>query len=281
MTDEKRDEARDETLDDAPSGNLTPVSPIAPRRSPWSTQMAYPLQPDQSEPDQPEPGQPEPEPSADRTPSPGQARIAQEAKQESPATEPPPGAAAVPTAPAAEDAEPPTTSPPQGGEVGAPSSVDFPQTMRETLRIVDQAWMAFRAAAERFPLERMDERLGEDAWTRKQMLEHVASWHDLTADRLVTLINTGDPAPLDRDVDAFNARAARQAVGKTVGEILKDMDATFNRLRRQMARLTDAQLQANDWWAAFVIAGNTYGHYEEHWADIYTPELPPNGRARR
>jgi len=133
----------------------------------------------------------------------------------------------------------------------------------------------------RFPSERMDERLGEDAWTRKQMLEHIAAWHDLTADRLVKMINSGRPEPLDRDTDAFNATVARQAIGKTSGEVLKDMDATFNRLRRQMARLTDAQLKNDDWWAAYVIGGNTYGHYEQHFAEIYTPELPADGRSRR
>ena len=66
----------------------------------------------------------------------------------------------------------------------------------------------------------------------------------------------------------FNAAVARQAVGKTSGEVLKDLDATFNRLRRQLARMTDAQLENNDWCAAWVIGGNTYGHYAEHWADI-------------
>ncbi len=158
---------------------------------------------------------------------------------------------------------------------------DFPRTVRDTLSRVDEAWAAFRAAAIRFPSERVDERLSEDGWTRKQMLEHVAAWHDLTADRLVKLINTDASVPLDVDTDKFNARVARTAIGKTSGEVLKDMDATFNRLRRQMARLTDAQLQIDDWWAAWVIGGNTYAHYEEHWADIYTPELPPGGRSRR
>ena len=69
--------------------------------------------------------------------------------------------------------------------------------------------------------------------------------------------------------DAFNARVARQAIGRTGGEVLTEMEMTFNRLRRQLARLTDEQLAADDGWAAAMIAGNTYGHYEEHWADVY------------
>jgi hypothetical protein len=46
-------------------------------------------------------------------------------------------------------------------------------------------------------------------------------------------------------------------------------------------RLTDAQLAADEWFAAVVIGGNTYGHYEEHWGDIATPAPAPGGRPRR
>lgn len=153
-------------------------------------------------------------------------------------------------------------------------NMDFPRNVRDTLQRVDQSWAAFRAAALRIPLRQLDDRIGDDGWSRKQMLAHVAAWHDLTADRLVKLVNFGELAPLDRDTDQFNAAVARQAVGKTSGEVLKDLDATFNRLRRQVARMTDAQLEDNDWFAAWVIGGNTYGHYEEHWADISTSEQP-------
>ena len=191
-----------------------------------------------------------------------------------------PSPAPVP-APPAVPAPAAVPAPVAAAEPHAEPQLDFPRTMRDTLRKVDQAWAVYRAAAMRFPTERMDERLGEDGWTIKQMLEHLAAWHDLTANRLITLINTGAIAPLDRDTDRFNATIARQAIGKSSGEVLKDLDATFNRLRRQLARLTDAQLEFDDWWAAWVIGGNTYGHYEEHWADIYTPELPPNSRSRR
>jgi hypothetical protein len=40
--------------------------------------------------------------------------------------------------------------------------------------------------------------------------------------------------------------------------------------------MTDAQLESNDWFAAWVIGGNTYGHYAEHWADV-----TPSESARR
>ena len=156
-----------------------------------------------------------------------------------------------------------------------------PLTLREMLARVDAGWAAFRALAFRYPAEHMDDHLAQDGWTRKQMLAHIAAWHDLTADRLVALGLTGKPAPLERDVDTVNARAARVAIGKTAGEVLKDVESTFNRLRRQMLRLNDAQLRLGQGWAAMVIAGNTYEHYAEHIAELTPPEPPPGSGARR
>ena len=46
------------------------------------------------------------------------------------------------------------------------------------------------------------------------------------------------------------------------------LQESFRRLRRQIAQLTDEHLAAADAWAARTIAGNTYGHYQEHAADV-------------
>jgi len=48
------------------------------------------------------------------------------------------------------------------------------------------------------------------------------------------------------------------------------LDDSFRKLRREVARLTDDQLVAHDAWAATIIAGNSFGHYEEHLADLAT-----------
>jgi hypothetical protein len=168
--------------------------------------------------------------------------------------------------------------PPPRPPVVEPSGL--PQTVREALNLVDAGWVAFRDSAARFPGERMDEHLGEGGWTRKQMLAHIAAWHDLTTDRLARFALSGKPAQVDGDDDKINARVARQAVGKTAGEILKDMEATFNKLRRRLQSMTDQQLTEHGGWAASIVAGNTYGHYAEHIADIYVPE-PVEGQGRR
>jgi hypothetical protein len=228
--------------------NLKEARPVGPRRRlPANRQMAQPAQDDRVE------AEPAPDVSPAKEVAPRRSAPVQMIVDD---------VIEEPVAPAVEPAEAPAAGPADRPDF------DFPKSINETLRLVDQAWAAFRAAVERFPSERMDERLTEKGWTRKQMLAHVAAWHDLTADRLVALVNTGHVAPFDQDTDAFNAAVARRAVGKTLGEILKDMDGTVTRLRRQMARLTDAQLAEDDWFAAFVIGGNTYGHYDEHRADL-------------
>jgi hypothetical protein len=154
-------------------------------------------------------------------------------------------------------------------------------TLRQLVARVDNAFGEFRAAAARYPKEHMDDHLGEDTWTRKQMLAHVAAWHDLTAERLSKMALTGHSVALDRDVDKVNASAARVAVGKTAGEVLKDVEATFGRMRRQLVRMTDVQLHAEDDWVIRIVAANTYEHYAEHMAELIAPEPLPGSGAWR
>jgi hypothetical protein len=141
-------------------------------------------------------------------------------------------------------------------------------TTRELLARMDGAWSSFSTAVRELPAELLDGRLGEDAWTRKQMLAHIAAWHELTIDRLEEFIETGTPAELDDDADAINARAARAAIGRSNGEVLLAMEESYRRLRREVARLTNDQLAAHDSWAATLIRNNTDVHYAEHHADL-------------
>jgi hypothetical protein len=158
--------------------------------------------------------------------------------------------------------------------------VNYPTTLKELFALMDGGWRTFRAAASAWPSERMDEHIDEDGWSRKQMLAHISAWHDATHDRLGKMILSGHPEEGVGDEDAFNARVARQAIGRTAGEVLKEMEMTFNRLRRQVSRLSDQQLRADDGWAAQVIAGNTFEHYAEHAADVYQPPVDPNAKRR-
>ena len=141
-------------------------------------------------------------------------------------------------------------------------------SVKQTIARVDAGWHDFIHAIQALPPQQLEEKLGEHAWTRKQMLAHLALWHDLTTDRLGRFLETGRPVALEDDEEAINARAARGAEGRTSGEVLLVLQESFRRLRRQIAQLTDEHLAAGDAWAARTIAGNTYGHYQEHAADV-------------
>ncbi len=153
-----------------------------------------------------------------------------------------------------------------------------PMTMREMFARVEPAFQAFRNADYAYPAEHMNDRIGDGGWTRKQMLAHICAWHDLTTDRLIKAGLTGEPVVLDREQEQINAAAARVAIGKSVGEVLKDVEATYARLRRQMLRMTDEDLRLGDGWAAERISGNTYDHYEEHMPDLIPPAPLPGAQ---
>jgi hypothetical protein len=138
----------------------------------------------------------------------------------------------------------------------------------ETLARMDEGWSAFRKRVHSLPGQMLERRLGEGSWTRKQMLGHVGTWHERTAEALGALTATGEVPGAPEETDAINARSARAAVGRTTGEILFALDDSYRVVRRAVARITDDVLLAHDGWAAAMIAGNTYGHYEEHLADL-------------
>jgi hypothetical protein len=140
--------------------------------------------------------------------------------------------------------------------------------VRQTLEHMDEGWAAFIGRVRSVPTERLADRVGEGAWTRKQMLAHLSTWHELTVERLGRFVASGEPSTLGEHEDAINARAARAAEGRTIGEILQTLEDSYRRLRREVGKLADAQLAAHDGWAAAVIAGNTFGHYREHLADL-------------
>jgi len=141
-------------------------------------------------------------------------------------------------------------------------------TAKDLLSRMDDGWAAFSQAVHAMPAERLEGRLGEDGWTRKQMLAHIAIWHDLTIDRLGEQNETGRPAEVEADEDAVNARAARGAGGRTTGEVILALDESYRRLRREVARMTNDQVGANKSWAATIIAANTWRHYDEHLPDL-------------
>ena len=133
---------------------------------------------------------------------------------------------------------------------------------------MDEAWAAFHDRVMAIPTERLADRIADGSWTIKQMLGHIGAWHDLAVERLGKFAASGEPAEFEEHEDVVNARAARAAEGRTVGEVLLAMSDSYRRLRREVGNLTDEQLAANDGWASEMVGVNTYGHYADHLADL-------------
>jgi hypothetical protein len=142
---------------------------------------------------------------------------------------------------------------------------------------VDGGWRPFREAVRGIGRARMDEPTG-GGWTFRDLIAHIAGWHDLTARRLRALRSSGAfPGPGDegtvgipafKDADEFNARlvSAHRLVGAEA--LVDELDTTFRAMRSELAQLTEEQIHANEDRVIAVVAGNTYGHYEEHATEL-------------
>ncbi len=147
----------------------------------------------------------------------------------------------------------------------------------ELLARVDDGWRPFREAVRSVGRARMNEPTG-GGWTYRDLVAHVAAWHDLTARRLRALRDTGTlPGPGNesslglpafRYADDFNARvmASHRLVGAEA--LVDELDTTFRALRAALCGLSDEQVHANDDEVVAVVAGNTFGHYAEHTREL-------------
>ena len=157
------------------------------------------------------------------------------------------------------------------------ASTTTPGTSKELLALVDEGWRGFREAVRHIGRAKMDEQTGA-GWPFHDLFAHVAGWQDFTARRLRVYRTTGAfPGPGDEaavgipafaNADEFNARlvSSHRLVGAEA--LVDELDTTFRAVRAEISQLTDEQLHAQDDKAIKVIAGNTYGHYEEHATEL-------------
>jgi len=149
---------------------------------------------------------------------------------------------------------------------------------------MDAGWRLFRMAVGTFGQETMA-RTTSAGWTYAQMLAHVGAWHDLTARRLRTFAETGERPEPTEDTDAFNARIATAAARRSREDLFTDLDRSYKDMRSGVEALSDEQVRqhAEDTphgqagWAVAVVAGNSYGHYNEHQEELQ-PALPASGK---
>jgi len=146
---------------------------------------------------------------------------------------------------------------------------------KDLARIVNAGWINFRLALMSLGESGLDAKT-RVGWTFKGMAAHCAGWEALSVDRLKHLRETGEQSSSGVDTDGFNARLANEAGLRTAAEVLKDLDDAHTRMVAEIEKLTPDQLKAHDGWAIAIVAGNSYGHYGEHHAELFAavPKRP-------
>ncbi|MGH2491446.1 MAG: maleylpyruvate isomerase N-terminal domain-containing protein [Candidatus Limnocylindria bacterium] len=149
------------------------------------------------------------------------------------------------------------------------------KTAKDLASAVNAGWINFRLAIMSLSAAGLDATTPV-GWTYRAMAQHTAGWEDLTVKRLARLRESGEFASSGVDTDEFNAEMAELAKERTGREVLADLDDAHTRLVAEIEKLTPEQIHANDEWAIAVVAGNSYGHYAEHHAELFAavPKRP-------
>ena len=160
-----------------------------------------------------------------------------------------------------------------------------PPTKTDLMDRVHRGWSALEDAIGRASETQLTTPGGPDGWSVKDHLAHVAAW-----EQVILAILAGqspaagigiDPTIYEtRGVDGVNAAIYERHRGRPLPDVLADLRQTHERVLAALAPLTDDDLrrpytdfQPDDPAARRdpilnSIAGNTYGHYEEHVALI-------------
>ncbi len=112
-------------------------------------------------------------------------------------------------------------------------------------------------------------------WTIKDLLGHMAMWHQVALQFIADYKQTGLPKSLgfddDAAVDAHNRREAERRREWSVAQVGAELDASYRELAAAVAGLNDKQLNAPlpaPWQNATtlerLIAINSYEHDPEH-----------------
>ena len=139
-------------------------------------------------------------------------------------------------------------------------------TPKDLAMAVNAGWNNFRLAV--MSLGESLERPTRAGWTFKQMVAHAAAWEDRAATRLAQLREGGvKQAPVE--ADEFNAKVAAEAAPRPAADVLRDLDDAHTRLVKEIEQIDPAKLHPKDELLIGYIAGNSYGHYAEHWVELF------------
>ena len=145
----------------------------------------------------------------------------------------------------------------------------------DLVALVQAPWINFRLGIGSIGIPGLEEKTAI-GWTYKDLVAHAAAWEDRTVTRLRALRESGEKPPSVDDTDEFNAAVVERTRGRDAREVLGELDAAHARIVEEIGKLTPEQIHAHDDWVVAVVAANTYGHYAEHFDEVFAavPKRP-------
>ena len=150
------------------------------------------------------------------------------------------------------------------------------RTRDDLFGLVQTNWIAFRLAIGAIGLPAL-ENVTSSGWTYKDLVAHAAAWEDHIAMRLKGMRETGaETYPGVDDADAFNADVVERTRGRAAADVIRELDAAHERMVAELQRLTPERIHANNSWVVAVVASDTYGHYAQHYDEVFAavPKKP-------
>ncbi|HUG06055.1 MAG TPA: maleylpyruvate isomerase N-terminal domain-containing protein [Candidatus Limnocylindria bacterium] len=149
------------------------------------------------------------------------------------------------------------------------------KTGAELAEIAARAEVPFRLAVMSLGLGGLDAATST-GWTYKDLVAHCVAPFDLTTDRLAHFRTTGQTRGPGTEADDINAAVVARTRGGDPRQILKEFDASMDKLVEEIKKLDAAQIHANEDWVIAIVAGNTYGHFAEHHVELFdaVPKRP-------
>lgn len=138
-----------------------------------------------------------------------------------------------------------------------------PTRPKELVERMREGWRPFRRALGRVGLSRLGETTSA-GWTAKAMLSHLAYWLE-SLDRALPYRLRGERGPIP-NVQAENDREQAAAAATPAHQVVKRLDDAY----RTVFEMTSALPADEDvhFMAVRLIAGESYGHFAEHLAEI-------------
>src|SRR5262249_44964919 len=148
--------------------------------------------------------------------------------------------------------------------------IDLAAVLREPkdlAAVVNAGWTNFRLAVMSLGESGLQQptRAG---WTFKQMVAHIGAWEDRAATRLAQL-REGGAKQEPVEADEFNAIVAGAAATRPASDVLHELDEAHTRLVAEIERIEPSRLHRGDETLIGYLAGNSYGHYAEHWVELF------------